>query len=206
MARFAMPLLAVFGLALIIIGVAAGGPPDAVRTALVVMGAGATTLALVRYELEGDVKVTASGFEGRLRDPEYVTHVFEGALAVAAEKLPEDEPVTISVPSITSEEAVGPRIIIQKHGGVEVKPRGGEAPPVSEAEAQERGGWTLSDEDAFKKTLATAFAHGLDENINECANCGLGLYSSDPRPCPRCGSTERRRKGWGGGERFKFYR
>jgi hypothetical protein len=67
-ATHAIPLLAAFGLLLLAVGIFDPAPPEAVRTALVVVGAGAVILALLRYHLEGEVEVGPAGLKANLRD------------------------------------------------------------------------------------------------------------------------------------------
>lgn len=78
-ATHAIPLLAAFGALLLAGGVFLSAPPDAVRTALVVMGASAVILALLRYQLEDDFEVGPGGLKGKLK--ETVTDTVDNTLS-----------------------------------------------------------------------------------------------------------------------------
>lgn len=67
-AQNAMPLLIVFGLGVVALGIWVSDDPPT-KAALVVMGSAAVILGLLRYHLEGHIWVGPSGFRGTLIDP-----------------------------------------------------------------------------------------------------------------------------------------
>src|SRR4051812_30775904 len=73
-AQQAIPLLLAFGLVLIVLGVWVDDD-SATSTALVVMGAGAVILGLLRYHLRDDFEIGPRGMKGTLRDPEALQRV-----------------------------------------------------------------------------------------------------------------------------------
>ena len=185
-ARYAILLLAVFGLLLVGLGVGID-VPDAVRTALVVMGSGAVTVALLRYHLEGPIKLGPQGFEGNLRRDELVQFFereFPGAVEEEAARLNPGEQIVLVGTAEESDEALPVKVVVEKTGGGKARVSAGGSVSVEGRKT------TLSDADAFRRRVFEKLADGV-LSLDTCANCGAEIDPSHRGACPRCGATQR---------------
>lgn len=175
--RLSIPLLLVVGLLLIRLSWLGRDP--AMRSALVVAGAGAVTLALLRPGLHGPTSLGPRGFASHLLPIDKARQLIDETFAEVGQ---EAQGIDIQ-PATTKDEALG----------LTVTKRASDEASLTEEARVEKATQDRMQTDHLKRRLAEKLAARVNENI--CGACGQALPPDwdvpDRRPCPNCGSLAR---------------